>query len=610
MGIVGRVVHRCRLAIALLALAGHAGVAIAQLQPGENATATLAWADANKTSDHQKFVETVTRLGHEAATLTDKQRAHLRYLEAWQVAYAGDYETAVPLLETVVGSSPDKVLRFRATATLINILGIGHRYEEAFSRLSDLTDMLPSVTDPQARLQGLGEAAQMLATAGQYDLAAEYADRMIQSTPAGDSACKGTFIKLHSLFRGKRIDGNDPRYAKGIADCEAASENLIANALRADVADTAIRDKRPRDAIDILEKNYPAVLRDSYASLTSQVESLLAQAWWDVGDAAAAEKYADAAVKSAPGKDYSEPLAAALRTLFLIARQRGDFETAVQWLERYMQADKGYLDDVSARALAYQMVKQQLTSSRMEADALDRQNQILQLQREVDRRAVETSRLYIVLLLTVLATIGLWLARTKRSQLRFMRMARRDSLTGICNRQHFVERAQQVLLAAQKTGKPSCLVLFDLDHFKLVNDTYGHAEGDWVLLRVVAECRDHLLQDDVFGRLGGEEFAILFPGIDEAAGAKRAELIRAGIAAPPAGGPSSARVTASFGVACTLRHGHDLDRLLVVADEALYGGKSTGRDRVVVAMEEHATAKAPPPMAATRTEQPFGLARP
>nr|WP_240148067.1 GGDEF domain-containing protein [Luteibacter yeojuensis] len=162
-------------------------------------------------------------------------------------------------------------------------------------------------------------------------------------------------------------------------------------------------------------------------------------------------------------------------------------------------------------------------------------------------------------------------------------MARRDSLTGICNRQHFVERAQQALLAAQKAGRPSCLILFDLDHFKLVNDTYGHSEGDWVLLRVVAECRDHLLQEDVFGRLGGEEFAILLPGTDEAKGSERAEAIRGAIAAPPPDGPSSAHVTASFGVACTALHGVELDRLLIVADEALYRAKEAGRDRVVVA---------------------------
>jgi diguanylate cyclase (GGDEF)-like protein len=313
----------------------------------------------------------------------------------------------------------------------------------------------------------------------------------------------------------------------------------------------------------------------------------------------AAEKYAHAAVDSSIAGEYSEPLAVALRTLYLGAKRRGDFHASTDWLERYMQADKGYLDDVTARALAYQVVKQQVSSSRMEADALDRQNQILHLQREVDRRSMETSRLYILLLLTVLAAIGLWLVRTKRSQLRFMRMARRDSLTGICNRQHFVEEATQTLQNVRKSGKPSCLILFDLDHFKLVNDTYGHAEGDWVLLRVVAECRDHILEGDVFGRLGGEEFGILLPNADETAGAKRADMIRMALAAPPAGGPSTAHVTASFGVACTSRHGEQLDRLLAKADEALYRAKAAGRNRVEIALPDEPESASPEALPST-----------
>ncbi|HXP01090.1 MAG TPA: diguanylate cyclase [Luteibacter sp.] len=596
------------VAIVLLTLAMHAGAALAQLKPGEDATATLTHADATKTSSHPEFVETIARLGRDAPRLTAPQRDHLRYLEAWQVAYAGEYEAAVPLLETVIGSSSNATLRFRATATLINILGIGHRYQDAFSRLTELIDALPLVSDPRARLQGLGEAAQMLTAAGQYDLAADYADRMIQSTPNGDSACKGTFIKLHALYRGKRMQGDDPRYAQGIADCESAGENLIANALRADVAESAIDAGRAADAVAMLEKRYPAVLRDQYPSLISQFESLLARAHWETGDIDAAEKYGHAAVDSAIAGEYSEPLAVALRTLYLAAKKRGDFEASTSWLERYMQADKGYLDDVSARAIAYQVVKQQVVSSRMEADALDRQNQILHLQREVDRRSMETSRLYILLLMTVLATIGLWLVRTKRSQLRFMNMARRDSLTGICNRQHFVEKATQTLAAARKAGKPSCLILFDLDHFKLVNDTYGHSEGDWVLLRVVAECRDHLLDDDVFGRLGGEEFAILLPYADEAAGAKRAEMIRAAIAMHPANDPSTAHVTASFGVACTVRHGDDLDRLLVKADEALYQAKAEGRNRIAIALPDE-PASAPEPEVALATAPAAWVAR-
>ena len=87
-----------------------------------------------------------------------------------------------------------------------------------------------------------------------------------------------------------------------------------------------------------------------------------------------------------------------------------------------MAADKGYLDDVSAKALAFQMVNQQVLAKKFEIEALSRQNQILQLRQTLDKKAGETNRLYIILLLTVLAFIALWTVRIKRSQLRFMKL--------------------------------------------------------------------------------------------------------------------------------------------------------------------------------------------
>jgi diguanylate cyclase (GGDEF)-like protein len=122
----------------------------------------------------------------------------------------------------------------------------------------------------------------------------------------------------------------------------------------------------------------------------------------------------------------------------------------------------------------------------------------------------------------------------------------------------------------------------DLDHFKLVNDTYGHGVGDMVLKRTVAACKAHLLPRDVFGRLGGEEFAIFLPECGPAQALERAELIRAAIAATPQEGETrNVSTSASFGVACTDRSGYELRQLMIDADNALYRAKHDGRNRVV-----------------------------
>ncbi|MEO8957310.1 MAG: GGDEF domain-containing protein, partial [Rudaea sp.] len=174
--------------------------------------------------------------------------------------------------------------------------------------------------------------------------------------------------------------------------------------------------------------------------------------------------------------------------------------------------------------------------------------------------------------------------RTKRSQLKFQKLARRDGLTGISNRQHFFESAQDALRYSAKNARNAVVIAMDLDHFKSINDMHGHAAGDATLKRVVAACKDRLKSIDIFGRLGGEEFAILMPDCNAAVAAQRANEMRQAIAALSAGANAmnDVVVTASFGIAATPICGYSLTTLLAHADNALYSAKHAGRNRVVV----------------------------
>lgn len=163
-------------------------------------------------------------------------------------------------------------------------------------------------------------------------------------------------------------------------------------------------------------------------------------------------------------------------------------------------------------------------------------------------------------------------------------VASTDGLTGALTRRGFVEAATQEIERSRRYGRPLALALFDLDHFKSVNDTYGHPAGDSVL-RYVTECaNDTLRSSDTLGRIGGEEFALLLPETDPEAALDCVERLRRAIAdnqIPIEAGRIS--VTASFGV-CSLtdRYG-DVESWLAAADEALYGAKTRGRNRTVFA---------------------------
>ena len=569
----------CVLAVAWMALCPAATGMAGPAAPAEPAR-LLQQAEKIKTSDNAGFVRLLHALDPVQAGLTPAQQWQLRYLEAWQVAYRGDYEKAAPLLEAVIHEARDTELQARAQATMVNILGIGRHYMQAFGMLSQLLDALPRIRDPDTRFQVLAEASQLYTDAGQYDLASAYADRLLAEASTAQEACKGRYLSLHALYRKQAAPPTEP-FIRGAAQCAAAGETLFANGIRADLAGIHLRQHEGTQAQSLLLEHYDEVLGTRYRTFIAQVDSQLAQAYLQSSKPELARKYALAAVAASIPGEFTESLANAYGYLYGIERDRGNLAGALAYHEKYMDADKAYLDDVSAKALAYQMVRQQVQAKKAEVDALARKNRILELQQALDRKAMEASRLYIAVLLLGLLAIGLWLLRLKRSQLQFMRMAQCDSLTGIYNRKHFMAEAEQALRAAQRSGRQVSLVLIDLDHFKLTNDTYGHAVGDQVLRRAVAVCQEHLRPADVFGRLGGEEFGVLLPDCLMEAGIERAEALRRAIRAVSDEQDPGVPVSASLGVAYTGESGYELRELLVDADHALYRAKRAGRNCVV-----------------------------
>ena len=169
-------------------------------------------------------------------------------------------------------------------------------------------------------------------------------------------------------------------------------------------------------------------------------------------------------------------------------------------------------------------------------------------------------------------------------ELELRQVASTDGLTGALTRRGFMEAADQEIARSRRYGRPLALALFDLDHFKSVNDTYGHPAGDRVL-RTISSCASASLRaSDRFGRLGGEEFALLMPETDPEAALDCVERLRRAIGETEiALDGGHIRVTASFGV-CPLSDRYaDAESWLAAADEALYGAKTSGRNRTTFA---------------------------
>jgi diguanylate cyclase (GGDEF)-like protein len=163
-------------------------------------------------------------------------------------------------------------------------------------------------------------------------------------------------------------------------------------------------------------------------------------------------------------------------------------------------------------------------------------------------------------------------------------LATTDPLTKLYNRRHFETAARAELARFQRYFRPLSILILDVDHFKSINDRFGHATGDTVLTAIADSCRSIKRATDIAARIGGEEFAILLPETNEEAARLFAERLRHEISesAPIIHGEKLA-LTASVGVAMATRHTTRIGVLLQSADEALYQAKRTGRNRVCVA---------------------------
>jgi two-component system cell cycle response regulator len=167
---------------------------------------------------------------------------------------------------------------------------------------------------------------------------------------------------------------------------------------------------------------------------------------------------------------------------------------------------------------------------------------------------------------------------------RILKLANTDPLTGLLNRRAFMERMEQEMSRAQREKKPLSLILADIDHFKSVNDTYGHQIGDLVLQRFVGQLTTSTRPYDFLGRYGGEEFVVCLPGGDGLQAASVSERIRRQVEDMEIMLPDdsrSIRITASFGTASnSIESGKNIDLLIKRADDALYLAKDKGRNRV------------------------------
>lgn len=174
--------------------------------------------------------------------------------------------------------------------------------------------------------------------------------------------------------------------------------------------------------------------------------------------------------------------------------------------------------------------------------------------------------------------------KSLEAQLRIV--AERDALTGLDSRSHFMKRAKALLQRSRLEKAEFCLFMIDVDHFKNINDTWGHTRGDWILTKIAEVCEQSLRPTDVIGRFGGEEFVVALPDTSPTDAQIVAERLKKNVAELPSKEEMNGlRLSITIGIAVAHAEEEDLEPVITRADQMLYVGKRNGRNRVMMCRE-------------------------
>ena len=238
----------------------------------------------------------------------------------------------------------------------------------------------------------------------------------------------------------------------------------------------------------------------------------------------------------------------------------GDFESALDRCKKYYDTRQSLADSINDQKMQTLEVAYRTETAQKEAEIARLKN--VELEKEItERKRVEKA--------------------LRQSEEQYRQLAAIDPLTGINNRRHFFELAQCELNRSRRFNRPLTAMMVDIDHFKKINDTFGHHRGDVVLKRCTDLIKGCLREMDIVGRYGGEEYSILLPETNLEQGVKVAErLVHVFRETPLKVDQEEAFVTISVGVA-ELRGDMDLDTLIDKADHAMYSAKGAGRNRYI-----------------------------
>jgi len=539
-------------------------------------------AEAIKTSDVKTFSGILLELRSLSNEFSFEQKYYFLYLTGYEFSYQGKLDQAIASYQEVFSNSTIKSMKYRSALSLINIYAVTKEWDKGFEYIDYILNIRNEISDKKIRHLGMLAVTIFQVEVEQYAQALNIIRQLKKEKVFGRNKCLAFGLELKALLNSSPEKLSINQFGIAIEFCTMEGESVVANVIRSNLAQYFVDQADYENAINVLFKNMPSIHDSKYKLLIIDAHSIIAKAYFGIGNLELAKRHAIQVTTKYRNVNYVKPLVDSYYVLYQIALKLEDFKAAIRYLKSYIEVEKIRFEEVKAKQLAFRRARMELLDKNNQIELLNKQNQILQLEQKYSKEESEANRAIIGLLALSVSLTLLWLFYVRRSQRRLKYLAEYDGLTRICNRTHFTESARTVLKNYSKSNFPVSLIVFDLDHFKRVNDTFGHNAGDKVLQLTAHECSTCVRKADIFGRIGGEEFAILLPQCDIEQAVKIAEECRLNInQIDTTDCGFDFEVSASFGVTEAKNNGYDLKDLLAQADKLMYSAKNKGRNQVI-----------------------------
>ncbi|MGS0681812.1 tetratricopeptide repeat-containing diguanylate cyclase [Shewanella sp. 125m-7] len=497
--------------------------------------------------------------------------------------YGGDYQESIRLLREATKLNPseatlNKIYQYLST----NYIGLKD-YPAALALMAANLERIDEISDIDIKVGSYVRLANLALELDAYQDLRDYALQAMALSHDVDTRqhCFALLYVAVADLKQQQFKSAESSFKNSQTFCEANQLPLIGLMSQKGLALVAIQREDYNRAKSLLELVLKGYQEFNFQSEINHVNALLSQTYFSLGDASQAEEFANKVMSLSDDPSHIEYKAIAAKVLSQRYLESKQYKLAYDYVESHQHYTNLMLDDTKAKANAYQMAKFKHREQAREIALLNQERELLQTQKELDRSDRTNNLMIVTMLIGSIFFLSLFVIYSHRQKIRYRKLALTDRLTGVYNRGAGQDFAENEFVQVSMRQAEFSVVVFDLDLFKNINDSYGHATGDWTLKHVVSAVKPLIRDSDIFTRMGGEEFALFLPYSNETVAQGIAERCKEAIAAIDTKYSGHAfNISASFGVASNTVEDLSLDPLLKRADIALYASKHSGRNRV------------------------------